>query len=64
MASAPTLDLTVNFVFAKTPVFAQPDTGQPLDAALARSSIDPGAMPVLLTRGNRHQRPKVPRRLH
>src|SRR5712692_8159082 len=42
MPSALTLDPTVNFFFAKTPVFPQPDTGQALDAALARSPIDPG----------------------
>ncbi len=47
MPSALTLDPTVNFFFAKTPVFPQPDTGQALDAALARSPIDPGCPQVV-----------------
>lgn len=42
MASALTLHPCMNFFRSKAPIFSQPDTGQPFDRALARSSIDPG----------------------
>ena len=41
MTSALTLNPRMNFFFSKAPVFSQPDTGQPFDRPLARSSIDP-----------------------